>query len=196
MSNEVFETEILPHKTALTGFAMKLTRDKDLAEDLLQDTLLRAYRNIDKYTPGTDAKSWVFLMMKRLWINHFRATRKLRENLERFSALEKAEPRFHQDDFTENLDPQILRAIEDLPEEWARTVVLSDLCDLEHLDIAQILDCPVGTVMSRMFRARRYLRKILGKYAWETYGIKPQHRSTKGKKMPRRKKKAKEAATV
>jgi RNA polymerase sigma-70 factor (ECF subfamily) len=163
---------------AVYRFAIRLTGDADRASDLTQDTFLRAFQNWDRYTPGTKAKSWLFTICRNLFLRHRERTQRHDEiiaavadedprNISRestvFLAVEGRDPEgaFWRD----VVDEEVLRAIDDLPIEFRQAVVLSDLEDLSYAEIAAVLDVPVGTVKSRLFRGRRILQSQLYKYA-------------------------------
>jgi len=178
-----FEEQALPHLDDLYGTALRMTRDPRQAEDLVQDTYLRAYTYFDRFTAGTNCRAWLFRILHNTFINGYR--RRLRER----SLLDPAqEVRIHDNFVSESAilyarDPEgqlqgnllsevVTRSLEELPPEFRMTVVLSDLQDFSYKEIAAVLDCPVGTVMSRLFRGRRLLREKLLQHAQEQ-GILP-----------------------
>ena len=169
-----FEREALVHLDALYGFALKLARARDDAEDLVSDTVLRAFERWEQYRLGTNIRAWLFTILYHLFVS-----RKRRIDAREVSdadgepgwstrdAVGEADPegRFY-DSF---LDDEIVRAIESLPDEYRTAVVLSDIEEMRYAEIAQILDIPEGTVKSRLFRGRRLLQRKLRDYA-ETMG--------------------------
>lgn len=176
--SESFRNEALPQMDAVYRFAIRLTGDADRASDLTQDTFLRAFQNWDRYTPGTKAKSWLFTICRNLFLRHRERTQRHDEiiaavadedprNISRestvFLAVEGRDPEgaFWRD----VVDEEVLRAIDDLPIEFRQAVVLSDLEDLSYAEIAAVLDVPIGTVKSRLFRGRRILQSQLYEYA-------------------------------
>lgn len=163
---------------AVFRFALRLTGERERAEDLTQETFLRAFQNWDKYTPGTRAKSWLFTICRNLFLRGEDRTRRQREilsevvdedprNVSRestvFLAVRDRDP--EGSFWNEVVDDEILRAIEALSEQFREVVVLSDLEGLSYEEIAGMLGVPVGTVKSRLFRGRRILQERLYEYA-------------------------------
>ncbi|MEX2465465.1 MAG: sigma-70 family RNA polymerase sigma factor [Gemmatimonadota bacterium] len=175
-----FQEEALPHLDAVYRFALRLSGSPDQAADLVQDTFLRAYRAWDQYTRGTRAKSWLFTICRNVFLRgRERAQRHdelVEKNVDRddalpdpvnplWSTIESADP---EGEFFESLvDEEILRAVDALPEEYRAVVLLSDLEGLAYQEVADVLDVPVGTVKSRLFRGRRRLQQALYAYAVE-----------------------------
>jgi RNA polymerase sigma-70 factor, ECF subfamily len=171
-----FEEEALPHLDAVYRFALRLTGSPGEAEDLVQETYLRAYRAWDQYTPGTRAKSWLFTIGRNAYLRE-RERDARREELVAQAAREAntggadlgetplfaGRPDYDPEgDFFRNLvDDRIFQAIDALPEEYREVVVLSDLEGLNYQEIADVVDAPLGTVKSRLFRGRRALQKTL-----------------------------------
>lgn len=165
-----FEREALAHLDALYAFALKLARARDDAEDLVSDTLLRAFERWDQYNLGTNIRAWLFTILYHVFVSRKRRidAREVHapddaEGWSAFEAVGEVDPegRFY-DSF---LDDEITRAIDALPDEYRAAVVLSDLHDLRYAEIAEILGVPEGTVKSRLFRGRRILQKKLVDYA-------------------------------
>jgi RNA polymerase sigma-70 factor (ECF subfamily) len=174
---ELFEQEALKHLDALYRTALRMTRNPQDAEDLVQDTYLRAYRFFDQFEPGTNLRAWLFKILTNSYINiHRRAAAEPKntsiDETEDFSLYQQmardgrdgstgseveAEvlDRFAEDDIRE--------AIENLPEAFRMTVLLADVEGFSYKDIAEITGVSKGTVMSRLFRGRRLLQKAL----WE-----------------------------
>jgi RNA polymerase sigma-70 factor, ECF subfamily len=171
-----FEEEALPHLDAVYRFALRLTGSPSEAEDLVQETYLRAYRAWDQYTPGTRAKSWLFTIGRNAYLRE-RERDARREELVAQAAREAntggadlgetplfaGRPDYDPEgDFFRNLvDDRIFQAIDSLPKEYREVVVLSDLEGLNYQEIADVVDAPLGTVKSRLFRGRRALQKTL-----------------------------------
>lgn len=179
-STSSFEEEAVPHLDAVYRFALRLSGAPDQAEDLVQETFLRAYKSWGQYTRGTAAKSWLFTICRNVFLRGRERRQRhddiVTENVGRegpgtnpvnpvwVSAL-GVDP---EGDFFESIvDKRIIEAIDDLPEEYRTAVVLSDLEGLPYADIAELMEVPVGTVKSRLFRGRRQLQKILYDYAVE-----------------------------
>ena len=177
-----FREEALPHLDAVYRFALRLSGDPSEAEDLVQETFLRAYRSWDQFTAGTRAKSWLFTICRNVFLRQRDRTRRHDEIVRTETArvpgqtggaainpvwvsslARDPEGRF----FDSIVDDEILRAIDDLPEEYRTAVVLSDLEGLSYDEMAQLMEVPVGTVKSRLFRARRQLQEVLYEYAVE-----------------------------
>lgn len=173
-----FEAEALVHLDALYSFALKLARVRDDAEDLVSDTVLRAFERWDQYRLGTNIRAWLFTILYHVFVSRKRRVDK-REVAEGDGdtgwsprdAVGEADPegRFY-DSF---LDDEIVRAIDALPEEYRTAVVLSDIQEMRYAEIAQILGIPEGTVKSRLFRGRRLLQRKLRGYAEDMNYIKP-----------------------
>jgi RNA polymerase sigma-70 factor (ECF subfamily) len=165
-----FEREALAHLDALYAFALKLARARDDAEDLVSDTLLRAFERWDQYRLGTNIRAWLFTILYHVFVSRKRRVdaREVHapddsEGWSAFEAVGEIDPegRFY-DSF---IDDEITQAIDALPDEYRAAVVLSDLHDLRYAEIAEILGVPEGTVKSRLFRGRRILQKKLIDYA-------------------------------
>ena len=176
-----FEREALPHMDAVYRFALRLTGSADQAQDLVQDTFLRAFRSWDQYTPGTRCKSWLFTICRNLYLRQRERGQRHDEIVEKnaprdpgsespinplWSAVEGSDP--EGEFFSSLVDAEVLRAIDGLQEEFRTAVVLSDIEGLSYDEIAALLDVPVGTVKSRLFRGRRRLQRELYEYAVET----------------------------
>mgnify|MGYP000919702061 CR=1 FL=1 len=172
--DRVFEKELLPHINALATFAFHLTLNEDDADDLVQETYLKAYRFIDKYDEGTNAKAWLFKILKNAYINEYRRKSKAPAHVDYEDIIgyqdneDSAIGEFtdlRSELFNEMMGDEVTNAINSLPVDF-RTVIL--LCDVEgftYEEIAKILDVPIGTVRSRLFRARNDLKEKLKKYA-------------------------------
>lgn len=174
---KLFEGEVLEHLDAMYSFALKLSRSRDDAQDLVSETVLRALERWEQYQLGTNARAWLFTILYRIFVSRKRRIDArelpLAEESEGGSAREvvgDADPegRFY-DSF---VDEEVTRAIDDLPDEYRTAVVLSDLHGLRYAEIAAVLDIPEGTVKSRLFRGRRILQKKLVDYALEMGYIK------------------------
>ena len=173
-----FEHEALVHLDALHRVALRLTGNAADADDLVQETMLKAYRAWDSYQRGTNAKAWLLTILRHAFINEYR--RRTRhpetvdvETIEPFAVFPDVQESDPQGAFFDRIvDEQVLRAIDALPEAFRETLVLSDVEGLNYQDIGRILDVPVGTVKSRLFRARRLLQSRLYDYAVEMGYIK------------------------
>jgi len=173
-----FEQQAMPQADALYGAALRMTRDPTRAEDLVQETLLRAYRFWHRFEPGTNIKAWLFRIQTNLFINRYRKRqtehaviddREVDDLLNRYAAEESTfiPPDMREEFFKEVLSDDVLHALDELPFEFRMTVLLADMHDFSYKEIAEILDCPVGTVMSRLHRARKLLQAKLFDFAVE-----------------------------
>jgi len=173
---EEFQKEAIPHMDALFNFALRMVGDSDDANDLVQETYLRAFRFWDKFEKGTNCKAWLFRILKNTYINSYRKQTKEPnkvdyEEVENF--YENAKPSSTEDAHLEKeifdnlLDDEVSRAISSLPEDFRTVVILSDIEGFTYEEIADFIDCPVGTVRSRLHRARKMLFTKLHKYASE-----------------------------
>ena len=173
-----FHEEALPHMDAVFRFALRLTGSRDQAEDLVQETFLRAFRSWDQYTPGTQCKSWLFTICRNVFLRSRERGQRhdeiVAENVDRSSgSLDVVNPVWVKaveadpegDFFDAIVDEEVLRRIQELPEDYRTAVVLSDLEGFSYQEIAEMIGVPVGTVKSRLFRGRRILQKELFDYA-------------------------------
>lgn len=164
---------------SLYGAALRMTRNPADAQDLVQDTMLRAYRAFRSFEPGTNLKAWLFRIMTNAYINTYR--RKQREP-RKVSSDEVEEFDLYQtlkdhdtswDETPENIvldalvDSDIIEAIDALPEQFRMAVILSDIEGFSYAEMAQIMDVPMGTVMSRLHRGRKQLQERLWEKARE-----------------------------
>ena len=166
-----FEREALVHLDLLYNSAVRMTRNVPDAEDLVQDTLTKAYRFFDQFKRGTNCKAWLFRIMKNTFISAFRKRQKepVKVEFEKVEATLAAGPASHGQDggeaFTEFVEDDVKRALDQLPFEFRMVTVLSDIEELSYQEIAGIMECPIGTVRSRLSRARRFLRGKLHEFA-------------------------------
>jgi RNA polymerase sigma-70 factor (ECF subfamily) len=178
---EGFNREILPHLDAVYRFALRLGGASDAAEDLVQETFLRAWRSFGQYSPGTRAKSWLFTICRNVFLRQMERGQRHSDIVEREAprsdagAGDLANPLWSESGdtdpegrfFHQIVDAQVLAAIDALPEEYRTAVVLSDLEGLNYQEIADLMEVPVGTIKSRLFRGRRRLQRELYDYAVE-----------------------------
>lgn len=171
---EEFEKEVIPHTNSLYNFAFQMTGDSDEANDLVQETLIKAFRFYDKFERGTNIKGWLFRILKNSFINEFRkgirgANRVDYDDIQNFyesvSESEIKTKHFEDDAFNQLLDDVISAALEKLPEDFRTVIILNDLEGFSYEEIADFIDCPVGTVRSRLHRARKMLYTQLYDYA-------------------------------
>ena len=170
MASDEFSREALEHLDALYNFAMYLTRNPPEADDLVQETYLRAFRFSHRFQPGTHLRAWLFQILRNTFLTFYR----LRE---RESALAEDgvptwdAPMFHdapeESSSAVEAHTDLERALRRLPEEFRTVLLLAEVEGLALEDVARILACPVGTVKSRIFRAKERLRGLLRDYTKE-----------------------------
>jgi len=174
---KLFEQEALPHLDAVYTMAVRLVRDPHEASDLLQETMLRAYRFFHQFTPGTNCRAWLIAIL----FNNLRTG---------YRRTSREQPAASSDDFdhwveaqslrgdqgqsdpeslvaTARMDPAIDAALRSLPEEFRTTMLLVDVEELNYQEVSEVLDVPIGTVKSRVSRARATLREALADLAKE-----------------------------
>ena len=173
-----FHEEALPHMDAVFRFALRLAGAQDRAEDLVQETFLRAFRAWDQYTPGTQCKSWLFTICRNVFLRQQERVQRhdelVAENVDRSSGpfdvvnpvwVKAVEADPEGDFFHSIVDKEVLARIQELPVDYRTAVVLSDVEGLSYQEIAEMMEVPVGTVKSRLFRGRRLLQLALYDYA-------------------------------
>ena len=170
----IFETEFLPHIEAMYNFAYRITYDEDTAKDLLQDTYYKAFRFIESFHQGTNAKAWLFRILKNSFINEFRKKNKEPSMID----YQDVETYYNSDDvnevITSDLRVEVLQdmigdevsnALNSLAVDFRIVIILCDLEGFTYEEMSKILDIPIGTVRSRLHRARNLLREKLKTYA-------------------------------
>ena len=173
-----FYEEAVPHLDALYATAMRLTKNGGDAEDLVQETMLKAFRYFDKYEKGTNCKAWLFKILTNTFINRYRKRQKRQEFLvddESRPLEERAEAPalnpfvddIHDEEqmYFKLFGDEVKAALEKVPVDFRMVVLLADLQDFAYKEIAEIMACPIGTVMSRLYRGRRMLQQELREYA-------------------------------
>ncbi len=169
---EAFEREAMPHLDALHGYAMHLSRNKADAEDLVQETYVKALKNYKRYTAGTNCRAWLFRIMTNTFFNLQRSRKRRRSvGSDSLPDVEMQVAEHHQDQgIYRPLEAQVLdrmvsdhmtEALESLPDDFRTVLLLADLQDFSYKEIAEVCDCPVGTVMSRLYRARKAMQRKL-----------------------------------
>ncbi len=171
-----FEGLALEHIDALYRGALRMTGNPEEAEDLVQDVYVRAIRFYTQFQPGTNIRAWLFKILKNTFINRFRRKARTptqigldepefqRTELEAINLQNPVHPSPEAEFFNRLTAQAIQRALSEIPEKFQRIVVLSDIEGFSYKEIAEIEDCPLGTVMSRLYRARRMLQNLLVKY--------------------------------
>lgn len=170
----VFNKEFLPHIDAMYNFAYRLTFDEDEAKDLVQDTFLKAFRFIESFQEGTNAKAWLFRILKNSFINDFRKKSKEPAKVD----YQEVESYYNSDDvdkaittdlrvetLREMMGDEVSNALNSLDIDFRTVIILSDLNGFKYDEMSKILDIPIGTVRSRLHRARKLLREKLSEYA-------------------------------
>jgi RNA polymerase sigma-70 factor, ECF subfamily len=171
-----FEREALPHMPALYAAALRMTRHEKDAEDLVQDALLRAYRFFDTFQAGTNCKAWLFRILTNVFCNRYREREREHEimaeaegssaNIEQFLAGAGADRRDAESALLgQMVSADVEKALAALPSDFRMAVILADLEDFSYKEIAEIMECPAGTVMSRLYRGRKMLQELLYQYA-------------------------------
>jgi RNA polymerase sigma-70 factor, ECF subfamily len=186
---EKFAELATPFMSALYAAALRMTRNPADAEDLVQETYLRAYRGFGGFREGTNLKAWLYRILTNTFINTYRAKKRRPDQVDlddvedfyifrRLGGLEAARTAE-----TEALaalpDDEVKQALESIPEQFRMAVILADIEGFSYKEIAEILDVPIGTVMSRIHRGRRQLQKLLWDYATEN-NLRPRVESTTG----------------
>lgn len=175
--SKMFEQVAMPHIGAVYNFAMSLTRNPGNAEDLAQDTFLNAFRRFQSFSVGTNCKAWLFKICKNLFIDGYRERRRRPQHQE----IDTADPAGHdpqgdvmalenreienEEIFLDLFGDEINRFLQELPEDFRHALVMCDVEGLTYQEIAESMDTPIGTVRSRISRARGILRERLEEYA-------------------------------
>jgi RNA polymerase sigma-70 factor (ECF subfamily) len=171
-----FRSGILPYRDQLFKSALRMTRSVEDAEDLLQETYLKAFKYYERFAEGTNFKAWLFKIMKNTFINSYRKRKlqpprvdfdEVQEGLEK-TLMDAAQEAFSDPEsgvLSSEMDHEVRQTLVSLPHDYKMVVLLADLEGFSYKEIADILDVPVGTVMSRLFRGRRLLQRELAEYA-------------------------------
>lgn len=179
-ARQEFEDVALPQLDSIYGAALRLTRNPAEAEDLVQDTFVRAYRFWHTFKQGTSIRAWLFTILRNTFINRYHRRNRSRNAQ---TDLEAQLSSIGSDAAVARPTPQVPgpehaigqrltreridAALETIPEDYRTAVILADLEGLAYKEIAEIMDCPIGTVMSRIFRGRRLLHRLLHDHAVE-----------------------------
>ena len=173
-----FAKEAMQHAPQLYSAAVRMTRSRTDAEDLVQETYLRAYRGYANFTDGTNLRAWLFRILTNTFINSYRAKqRRVQETdlddvedlylYKRISGIDVASRSAEDTLFDLFTDDEVKNALEALPESFRMPVLLADVEDFSYKEIAEMLDIPIGTVMSRLHRGRKAMQKALLDFATE-----------------------------
>ncbi|MGD9328417.1 MAG: sigma-70 family RNA polymerase sigma factor [Cyclobacteriaceae bacterium] len=171
---EIFELEFLPHIHSIYNFAYRITFDEDDAKDLVQETYLKSFRFIDSFEKGTNAKAWLFRILKNSFINEFRKKNKepVKIDYQEVEAFYNSDEVNHM--ITSNLQVEAIKemigdevsiALNSLEVDFRTVIILCDIEGFSYEEMALILDVPIGTIRSRLHRARNLLKEKLKKYA-------------------------------
>ena len=172
--DRIFEKEFLPHMDALYNFGFHLCYNEEDANDLVQETFMKAYRFIDSYQEGSNAKAWLFKILKNAFINEYRkkSKRPNKVDFEDIVSYHNSEDTSYvgsldmrEEIFRDMIGDEVMFALNSLPVDF-RTVIL--LCDIEgftYEEMSKIIDIPIGTVRSRLHRARNMIKEKLKSYA-------------------------------
>jgi RNA polymerase sigma-70 factor (ECF subfamily) len=177
---KAFEKLVLPLIDPLYAYAYALTSRGENAEDLVQETLLKAYRSFDSFREGTNLKAWLYRILKNTFINEFHYQKRYEdlngevssdEEYDKLVAsgrvkLEKSETEVEL--FTNALDDEVVKALDSLPPEFKEAVYMADVEEMSYERISEIMEVPIGTVRSRISRGRKLLQVKLRKYAEES----------------------------
>lgn len=168
-----FEAEVIPHLDAMHRTAIRLARSQSDADDLVQDAVLKAYRFFDRYEAGTNSRAWLLKILTNVFFSKFRRST-LDAEMKALGASDPVadgwigaatmEPRRNPERMMERglVEASVSRALEELPEDFRAVLVLVDIEGLAYREVAEAMGCPIGTVMSRLHRARRAVSQRLG----------------------------------
>ncbi len=172
---DIFEREFLPHANALKTFAFHLAYNEEDADDLVQETFMKAHRFIDRYIEGTNAKAWLFKILKNAYINQYRkrSKRPTKVDFEDFISYHDTDEDggatgyldLREEIFENMMGDEVTNAINALPVDFRTVILLCDIEGFKYEEISKIIDIPIGTVRSRLFRARNMLKENLQGYA-------------------------------
>ena len=174
IQEDVFTNETLPHRNALYNYALKISGNSDDAQDLVQETYYKAYRHFDKFQSGTNSKAWMFMILKNSFINDYRKSKRepykldyeqIQNFYENVKSDRAQENNLDKDFYNDLLDDELTQAIDQLPAKMREVFLLCDLDGNSYEKTAELVGCPVGTVRSRLHRARHMLQESLMDYA-------------------------------
>ncbi|MCA9658738.1 MAG: sigma-70 family RNA polymerase sigma factor [Myxococcales bacterium] len=172
-ARQAFEEIALPHLDSLFGVALRLTRDRATAEDLVQDTIVRAYRFWHRFEQGTSIRAWLFTILRNTFVNDYHRKTRERRRTEALThqasslgetgaaGMASAPPSPEQAVASKTAAEAVHAALDEVGEDFRLAVILADIEGLSYKEIAAVMECPIGTVMSRLYRGRRQLKKVL-----------------------------------
>lgn len=172
--DEEFIREAMPHENALYNYALKIAGNSDDAQDLVQETYYKAYRHFDKFQIGTNSKAWMFMILKNSFINDYRKSKRepykldyeqIQNFYENVKSDRAEENNLDKEFYNDLLDDELTAAIDQLPTKMREVFLLCDLDGNSYEETAELVGCPVGTVRSRLHRARHMLQETLMDYA-------------------------------
>ena len=177
-TREDFTHDAMQHAPQLFSTAMRMTRNRSDAEDLVQETFIKAWRSFATYQQGTNLRAWLFRIMMNTYINKYNAQQRKPTETElddveelflykRLGAVDQSQLSQSTEDQMLSLftDDEVKKALEELPEQFRIPVLMSDVEGFSYKEIAEILEIPLGTVMSRLHRGRKAMQKMLYEYA-------------------------------
>ncbi len=174
LKQQEFQQEAVPHINALYNYAMHLTMNPDDAEDLVQETYLKAYKFFDSFERGTNCKAWLFKILKNNYINRFRKNSRepgkvdydlIKDFYHTIKDVQRDTTEAESDFFHSLLHEEVYQALQSLPEEFREVIQLCDMEGFTYEEIANMVESPIGTVRSRLYRGRKLLRAKLEDYA-------------------------------
>ena len=177
-ARETFADQAMPFAPQLYSVALRMTRHQADAEDLVQETMLRGYRSFESFNEGTNLRAWLFRIMTNLYINRYRAGQRRPQETDldeiedlylyrRLGDIDAVRANRSAEDqlFQLFTDDEVKRALEDLSEHFRLPVLLADVEGFQYKEIAEMLDIPIGTVMSRLHRGRKQMHQALYQFA-------------------------------
>ncbi len=185
---KAFETEMIPHMSSLYNFAFMLARNSDDAWDLVQETYTKAFTYFDKYRRGSNAKAWLFRILRNSYINLYRYRLREGERINYESVDERSSfaesfssmPNHWQPGSVGDLfEDEVAEALQNLEQDYRTVIILCDLEKYSYAEVAKLVEIPIGTVRSRLHRGRRVLRSKLRNYALK-HGIEVAHKAPVG----------------
>ncbi len=172
--HKIFEDALIPHMTALYNYALRMTNDPDDSKDLVQEAYMKAYWFFDKFEQGTNARAWLFRIMKNTYFNRYRKESKEPDKVD-FDIIKDfyasiTDPYVDANDLQDKIlghlfEDEVASALEELPADFRTVVILCDIEGYNYEDIADFVEIPIGTVRSRLHRGRKKLRSMLRHYA-------------------------------